>query len=150
MKIADILASKSSAIATVAHDQSFGTALRLMHSARIGSVVVVHAQSGALMGLVSQPEIVEALTILGSACLTHCVTGVMQRPAATCGPQDEVRAVMRRMSAERNRHIIVLSDHMLLGIVSIGDLVAAQLQQATLETAVLRDMAQSRLLAANS
>lgn len=147
MKISQILTSKGTAARTVRHDQNFGTALAKMHESNIGSIIVVHAETGALLGLLSQPEILEGLNTFGSSSMVHCVTGMMRKPAPVCDPADDITSVMAQMTRERCRHIVVTGPDMaILGVVSIGDLVAAQLQEARLEAGVLRDMARSHLL----
>lgn len=148
MKIAEILAAKGSATHSVGHDRDFRTAVQAMREAGIGSIIVVHSETGMLLGLISQPEILEGLTTLGASCLRHCVTGIMRRPAPSCRPDDDAGTVMRRMTSERNRHVVVTLADAILGVISIGDLVAAQLRQTALEADVLRDMARSRLLSA--
>ncbi|MDZ4307026.1 CBS domain-containing protein [Allopontixanthobacter sp.] len=150
MKISQILAAKGTSTRSIGHDQNFGKALAKMHEAQIGSIVVVHADSGALLGLVSQPEILAGLTTFGSSSMTHCVTGMMRKPAPVCDPDDDIRSVMSQMTRDRCRHTVVTgSDSSIQGVVSIGDLVAAQLQEARLEANVLRDMARSHLLPAS-
>lgn len=147
MKIAAILAKKAIAVHTVTHDQTINAALSKMHAERIGSIIVVHAQTGALLGVISQSEILEGLSILGSSGLDQYVTGIMRRPAPTCDEDERVETVMRRITNDRCRHVVV-TDHgqAIIGVVSLGDLVAAQLAEARLETGVLRDMARSHLL----
>lgn len=148
MKISQILAAKGAITRTVRHDQNFGKALAKMHAAQIGSIVVIHAETGALLGLVSQPEILAGLSTFGASSMTHCVTGMMRKPAPVCDMEDDIRSVMSQMTSDRCRHAVVTgADRSILGVVSIGDLVAAQLQEARLEANVLRDMARSHLMA---
>lgn len=150
MKIADILSAKDATTHWVGHDQDFSMALKKMHDANIGSIVVIHSETGALLGLISQPEILAGLASFGNKALGHCSTGIMRKPSPVCNPGDDVKAVMRRMTQERNRHVVVTLGDEILGVISIGDLVAAQLQEAHLEAGVLRDMARSHLLSASA
>ncbi len=151
MKISQILAAKGATTRTVRHDQNFGTALTKMHEAQIGSIVVIHADTGALLGLVSQPEILAGLNTFGASSMTHCVTGMMRKPAPVCDMDDDIRSVMSQMTRDRYRHTVVTSsDGSILGVISIGDLVAAQLLETRLEAEVLRDMARSHLMAASA
>jgi len=150
MKISSILAAKGATARTVAHNQNFGTAVSNMHEARIGSIVVVHADTGALLGLISQPEILAGLSTFGSSIMGHCITGLMRKPAPVCHPDDDVKSVMHQMTRDRCRHTIVTdADNAIAGIVSIGDLVAAQLEESRLEADVLRDMARPHLMASS-
>ncbi|NCP49907.1 MAG: CBS domain-containing protein [Sphingomonadales bacterium] len=151
MKISQIVAAKKTPTQTVSHNQNFGTAINKMHEARIGSIVVVHADTGALLGLVSQPEILAGLATFGSSSVGHCITGMMRKPAPVCGLGDDVKTVMHQMTRDRCRHTVVTDpDDLILSVVSIGDLVAAQLQDSRLEADVLRDMARPRLMAASA
>ncbi len=148
MKIAHILAAKGTKARTIGHNQNFGSILPMMHDAQIGSMVVVHAETGALLGIISQPEILAALTKFGVSSLSHCVTDLMRKPISTCTMDDDIRSIMAQMTHERCRHIVVTSaDSAILGVVSLGDLVAAQLQETRLEANVLRDIARSHIMA---
>lgn len=148
MKVSDILVAKGATTRWIGHDQPFAVALKKMHEARIGSIVVVHSETGALLGLISQPELLEALAVFGTSGWGHCVTGIMRKPVPRCKPDDNIKTVMHQMTGERSRHIVVTNGgDEILGVVSIGDLVAAQLEETKLEAAVLRDMAQSHMLA---
>ena len=81
----------------------------------------------------------------------HCITGLMRKPAPVCRPGDDVKSVMRQMTRDRCRHTIVTdADDAIVGVVSIGDLVAAQLEESRLEADVLRDMARPHLMAASA
>lgn len=148
MKIADILSAKDATIHWIGHDQDFNNALSKMHQANIGSIVVIHSETGALLGIISQPEILAGLANFGSMALGHCTTDIMRKPSPVCEPAADVKVVMRQMTQNRSRHVVVTNGDEILGVVSIGDLVAAQLQEAHLEAGVLRDMARSHLLSA--
>lgn len=147
MIIKELLSNKGSIVHMVGHDQPFGAALRLMHEAGIGSVVVVQTDTKQLLGLVSQPEILSGFSELGSSALNHCVTGIMRKPVPVCHVLDDASEVMQYMTAERTRQVLVLNEkNVVCGIVSIGDIVAAQLQESKIEADILRDMARSCML----
>lgn len=148
MRIADVLRKKGTHVATISQHQKVRAATRAMHRENIGSVVVVNDETGEPVGLVSQKEILAALDGLGNAALDHCATGIMRRPFPAVLDSMTVEAAMAKMTRERARHLIVVDEvQSMLGIVSIGDLVAARLSSAELEANVLRDMARSHVLA---
>ncbi len=148
MKIADILSAKDATVQWMGHDQDFSKALCKMHQANIGSIVVIHSETGALLGLISQPEILAGLAKFGNTALVHCATDIMRKPSPVCEARTDVKVVMQQMTQNRSRHVVVTNGDEILGVVSIGDLVAAQLCEANLEAGVLRDMARSHLLSA--
>lgn len=148
MKIAVIVNRKGKKVETVRENQSLMEAVDLMHRKAVGSVIVCDSKSGGILGLVAQTEIVAATAARGANALTLPVLLFMRRPAVFCRCRDDAASVLTVMTRERCRHIIVRDeDGALAGVVSIGDLVAALLEEAQLEAGVLRDMARSHLLA---
>ena len=150
MRISDIIARKGPDVETIEHGQPVRDAARIMNRKRVGAVVVVNADSRRPMGMVSQAEIVAAIDDLGQSALGHCATGIMRRPTPHCAPETPIQDAMATMTRERARHLAVLDGHgALVGLVSLGDLVAARLSAFELEASVLRDMARSQLLVAS-
>lgn len=147
MRIADVLKRKGKEVKAVAHDARLRAAMTLMHEARIGSAIVLGESGQAPIGIVSQDELLAAFARVGSAALDAPVTSVMSQPLyCTCDALHD--PVLAQMTSTRKRHAVVIGqDSELLGIVSIGDLVAARVSELTTESAVLRDIARSRLLA---
>ncbi len=149
MNIGEIISKKGSTLHTMGHDQSFSVALRLMHETRIGCVIVMQTETKQMLGMVSQMELLEGFNIFGASALEHCVTGIMRKPVPTCHILDNAPTVMTYMTAERTRHVVARDETgAVCGIVSIGDVVAAQLIESKIEADILRDMARSRMLAA--
>ena len=147
MRVSEIIAHKGSAVETIEHGQPVREAARLMNRKRVGAVVVVNADSRRPMGMVSQAEIVAAVDELGQSALGHCATGVMRRPVPHCSPETLIQDAMATMTRERARHLAVLDGQGgMVGLVSLGDLVAARLSAFELEASVLRDMARTQLL----
>lgn len=150
MRVSDIIARKGPEVVTIDHGQPVREVARLMNRKRIGAVVVVNAESGKPMGLVSQAEIVAAVDELGQSALGHCATGIMQRPMPSCASETPIQDAMATMTLERTRHLAVLNrEGAMIGLVSLGDLVAARLSAFELEANVLRDMARAQLVAAS-
>jgi len=139
MKVATILAAKGSATETISPDASVERASQRMRSAHIGALVV-STDGVHITGLISERDIVNGFAKHGrSLCEMH-VRDVMTYGVPTCTPNDTVRDVMIRMTASRNRHVPVVDHGVLAGIVSIGDVVKAELDETTREVSVLRDM----------
>jgi CBS domain-containing protein len=138
MKIAEVLASKGHSIATVHPQISVDSAARLLRERRIGALVV-SGDGHSLHGILSERDIVYALAV-DRTVLDREVSEVMTTRVVTARAEDTVAEAMAVMTRERCRHLPVLRDGALKGIVSIGDLVKARLQELELETRVLRDV----------
>jgi len=144
MLISSILSRKSGAVVLVGQKDILQSAIDSMHAAGIGSVVVVNEMSGKPVGIVSQPEILGAVHDLGGAALTQCVNFIMRRTSLHCLDTDDVKTTIARMVQNRVRHMVVLNTNdQMVGLVSMGDLVAARLNSYQLETDVLRDIARA-------
>ena len=144
MRISDVLADKGGHVVTVWPDTRLGYVTQLFDARKISSVVVAD-HSGRQVGIVSDRELVRALARHGAQALELRASQVMLSPALACRPDDTVGEVLRLMTDNRIRHILVLRDAAMLGIVSIGDLVKIRLTDAELENRVLREMALARL-----
>lgn len=140
MKVSTILATKGNKLITIAPEQSIQEAVTLLTRHNIGAIVVLNA-SGALAGIVSERDIVRQLG-QSDELLTQPVHTVMTSKVATCLPQDDLMSVAHVMTERRFRHLPVVEDGALLGIISIGDVLKAQRdfyhgQIDTLETQIL-------------
>lgn len=140
MKIHTVLATKGSDVITINPNQTLKEAAALLSRHNIGAVVVVDA-SRAPVGILSERDIVRAAARRDDA-LTLPVQAVMTRDIVTGSPQDDLRAVMQSMTHGNFRHVPILDQGALVGIVSIRDLVKAQLEQyqgkiETLETQLI-------------
>lgn len=144
MRISDVLADKGTRVVTVWPDTRLAYVTELFDTRRIASVVVVD-RSGRQQGIVSDRELVRALARHGAQALEMRAGQVMLSPALACGPDDTVGEVLRLMTDNRVRHVLVLREGAMRGIVSIGDLVKIRLTDAELENRVLREMALARL-----
>jgi CBS domain-containing protein len=113
-----------------------------MHDAHIGALVVTDADGG-IAGILSERDIVNAVARDGNALQAPIAT-VMTKDVITIRPEDTVVLAMTLMTRHRSRHLPVTSDGSLVGIVSIGDLVKARLEELELESRVLRDVVIAR------
>lgn len=125
MRIADVLKGKGSAVATVEPDTTVTELLELLAEYNIGAVPVVRA--GKLVGIVSERDIVRRIHTSGAVLLDAQVAEIMTVDVTTCGPGDAVEDLARVMTSRRFRHLPVVVDGEVAGIVSIGDLVKARI-----------------------
>lgn len=138
MKVSEILKEKGSRVVTVGPQSSIHDLARRLKLEGIGAAVV--SQDGQRIdGIVSEKEIVRCLAEHGTSLLDRPVSDIMLRSIVTCTAEDSVKEAARRMTRHRVRHLPVLEDGRLAGIVSIGDVVKCRLDEMELEANVLRD-----------
>ena len=138
MSVKDILAAKGSAVETIRGDATVPLALHKLSSLRIGAVVV-SPDGVTVAGVVSEGDIVRALSHHGARLLEMKVSDVMVKGGPSCSPDDSITAVMVEMTRTRSRHLPVVDDGRLVGIISLGDVVKKRLDDLEVETAVLRE-----------
>ncbi len=139
MKVREILKVKGDNVETSRPDESLSVALHKLTSLRIGALVV--SRDGRRVdGVLSERDVVRGLTRHGGRLLELTVERVMSKSVPTCSPEDSVIRVMAEMTRTRHRHMPVVEDGSLVGIVSIGDAVKSRLDELELEAAVLRDL----------
>ncbi|MEI2786340.1 MAG: CBS domain-containing protein [Candidatus Nanopelagicales bacterium] len=131
MKISSILSNKGSFVATVSPDASVSQLLALLAEHKIGAVVVADAD-GSVGGIVSERDVARAAHTHGAGALEQPVSAIMTELVVTCAPGASTEELMSLMTERRVRHIPVIEDDEMVGIVSIGDVVKARL--AELET----------------
>jgi CBS domain-containing protein len=138
MTIESILRRKGTVVTTIAPDASIKRAADWLRAKNIGALVVT--KSDAILGLISEREIVHAFSRYGETAGSILVKEVMQYGVTTISPDESVNRVMNLMTHHRVRHMPVLRGGKLAGIVSIGDIVKYRLQDLELEANVLRDV----------
>lgn len=127
MRIADVLRTKGSAVATIDQDVPVSELLRALAEHNVGAIVVVGA--GGVAGIVSERDVVRRLHERGADLLSSPVSEIMTTEVFTCSPADTVDSLTVVMTERRFRHVPVLSDGQLVGIVSIGDVVKSRIGQ---------------------
>jgi len=137
MTIARILSQKGSNVVTVRPEDDLGTVAATLAAHRIGAVLVLDA-AGTLRGIVSERDIVRHLAQTGAAALSQRVAEVMTRALHTVTPKTRVTEAMGLMTDRRIRHLPVLLDGRLAGMVSIGDLVKVRMSEIEQEAENLR------------
>src|SRR5215475_331446 len=138
MSIESILRRKGTDVTTIAPDASVKRAADWLRAKNIGALVVTNENT--ILGLISEREIVHAFSRYGETAGTMLVKDVMQYGVTAVSPDESVNRVMKLMTHHRVRHMPVLRDGKLVGIVSIGDVVKHRLEDLELETNVLRDV----------
>ena len=138
MTIQNILRHKGNKVVTIQPDTKIGTAAHRLRLERIGAIVVT-GDGRRVEGILSERDIVHGLTEHGAAVTDLPVSALMSRNVHTCGPDAEIRDVMRLMTLHRVRHVPVVDNGELRGIVSIGDVVKSRLEDMELEANVLHD-----------
>lgn len=137
MHVQAILGNKGSDIVSIEPQATISDACRLLAEHRIGAVLILDGERAA--GVFSERDVVRAVAQHGDRALQIPLSEVMSRNVLTCRPEDSIDDVMAVMTARRVRHLPVLADGKLAGIVSIGDVVKHRLDEAALEVDSLRE-----------
>ena len=128
MRIADVLRGKGTAVATIEQRSSVTALLAALAEHNVGALVVVDGEGG-LAGIVSERDVVRRLNEHGADVLDGPVSAIMTSKVFTCGPEESVDTLTVQMTERRIRHVPVLRDGALVGIVSIGDVVKSRISQ---------------------
>jgi CBS domain-containing protein len=136
MRIADVLRRKGAAVATVGPDATVTELLGQLATHNVGALPVV--DKGNLIGIVSERDVVRRLHAGGAALLHARVADIMTAEVTTCSPSDDVADVAAVMTSRRFRHLPVVVEGELAGIVSIGDMVKARIDLLESERAQLQ------------
>lgn len=137
MLISQILRTKGDLVFTVTPAETVQAAAALLHSRRVGAMVVLNPQ-GQVTGIVSERDLVRVIAQEGDAGLTGPVSDCMTRDVVFADLQETVDHLLARMTDRRVRHLPVVHDGRLVGIVSIGDLVKAKIAEAEAEAEGLK------------
>jgi len=143
MKVEAMLAAKRDRVVTSRPQTPISTIVRMLKLEGIGAIVVSEDEEH-IQGIISERDIVRALVDHGDRVLEMRVADLMTHTVKTCGPDDNIRDVMKAMTGSRIRHLPVVRGGKLCGIISIGDVVKNRLQELEMETSVLRDYAIGR------
>jgi CBS domain-containing protein len=138
MKVDDILRGKGRDVETVRSGTKVVMAVHRLRMQNVGALVVC-GDGGRVDGVLSERDLVRGLAKHGAGLVDMEVGAVMSRNVPVCSPDDSLLYVMDQMTRTRNRHLPVVDDGNLCGIVSIGDVVKHRLEEMELETNVLRD-----------
>jgi CBS domain-containing protein len=137
MTVRAILDSKGHQIQSVQPDAKLSAAIKLLGEKKIGAVLVM--ERGRIEGILSERDIVRVLGERGAAVLEEPVNAVMTRKVISCKPSDTVGAIMEMMTSGKFRHLPVIDDSRVVGLISIGDIVKWRVREYESEQEALRD-----------
>jgi len=137
MNIAQILKAKGRAVATVRPDASLFEIINKLAQKRIGAIVVV-GDNGEVVGIISERDIIRRLAEQGESALKEPVAQSMTSSVVSCQETSTIDEIMEVMTQGRFRHVPVIEDGALVGIVSIGDIVKNHIAEVEMEVTAMR------------
>lgn len=137
MRVRDLLGRKPAVLVTVDADARLEEAVRLLIEYEIGGLPVVSSE-GTPLGFVAERDVVRAVHAR-QATIEQLTVRQAMRPTPRCEAEESLEDAMRRMTSQRQRHLVVEDDGHLLGVISVGDIVKYRLEQLETEAGVLRD-----------
>ena len=138
MTVSIILAGKGRDVLTIEPNATLADAVNLLAEKRIGALVILGADR-RIVGILSERDIVRALAERGSAALGEPVSQSMTRKVSTCTENETVASIMERMTEGKFRHVPVVDQGQVVGIISIGDVVKHRLHEMERDSAAMRD-----------
>lgn len=138
MTVRAILKGKGAAVVTAVPGETLQRIAQLIAEYRIGAVLIMDTD-GRPSGIVSERDIVNSLAAFGAAALSMTAGEAMSRKLLTCRPVDTADEILTLMTNNRVRHLPVMEDGQMVGIISIGDVVKRKLDDAAAEVGLLRD-----------
>ncbi|WP_371224526.1 CBS domain-containing protein [Roseovarius sp. 2305UL8-3] len=140
MLVQQILQAKDSdGVVTITPGTLVSEAAKILAERRIGGLVVSRDGDSA-DGILSERDIVRSMAVRGATCLTEKIDEMMTRNPVCCHPEDSSDAVLAQMTDGRFRHMPVVDEGKLVGIVTIGDVVKARLEELSMEKNALEGM----------
>ncbi|WP_421737004.1 CBS domain-containing protein [Caulobacter sp.] len=137
MLVSQILKDKGDLVFTASPQETVGAAAALLHTRRVGAMVVVDANE-AIVGILSERDIVRVIAKEGAGALSKPIAGCMSADVIFAQPEESIDALLERMTDRRIRHLPVVRDGRLAGIISIGDLVKYKINEAQAEAEGLK------------
>ena len=138
MTVSIILAHKGREVVTIEPGATLGEAVHLLAEKRIGAALILGADR-RITGIISERDVVRALAEGGAAALQMPVSGAMTRKVETCSEGEAVVSIMERMTAGKFRHMPVVDQGRLVGMISIGDVVKHRVHEMEHESRAMRD-----------
>jgi CBS domain-containing protein len=138
MTVSIILAGKGRGVVSIEPSATLASAVELLAEKRIGAALILGAEH-RVVGILSERDIVRALAERGAAALQEPVSRTMTRRVSTCTENETVSSIMERMTDGKFRHVPVVDQGRLVGIVSIGDVVKHRLHEMERDSAAMRD-----------
>ena len=138
MTVSIILARKGREVVTIELGATLGETVQLLAEKRIGAALILGADH-RIAGIISERDVVRALAADGAAALNLPVSRAMTRKVETCNEGEAVSSIMERMTTGKFRHMPVVDQGRLVGIVSIGDIVKHRVHEMEHESRAMRD-----------
>ena len=138
MTISIILAAKGREVVSVEPNATLTSVVALLAERRIGAALVLGVDR-RIVGIVSERDIVRALGERGTAALDDPVSRIMTRRVSTCTEGETISSIMERMTEGKFRHVPVVDQGQVVGIISIGDVVKYRLHEMECDSAAMRD-----------
>jgi CBS domain-containing protein len=138
MTVSKILHLKGPGVVTIAPDRSLHEAIAMLTAEKIGALIVTGPQ-GEVVGILSERDIVRLLANKDANRFDNPVSSAMTSAVKSCKPEDTVQQIMQVMTAGRFRHMPVIVDGKLAGVISIGDVVKSRLEEMERESEHLRE-----------
>mgnify|MGYP001206623670 CR=1 FL=1 len=138
MNVASILKTKGRAVTTVRPNASLLDCTKKLGPKKIGAIVVV-GDNGHVTGIISERDIIRAISEHGAHALNMMVSEVMTRSVVSCQEMSAIDDVMEMMTKGRFRHLPVIEDDSLVGIISIGDVVKYHVAEVEMEVSAMRN-----------
>lgn len=142
MTVKAVLAAKGGDIVSIEPAADLATAAKLLADRGIGAVLVLGADRH-VAGILSERDIVRSIAARGAAALSEPVSQTMTRKVITCTPNDPLTSILEQMTKSKFRHMPVIEQGKLAGIISIGDVVKHRLDAMEREQAALQDYIRS-------
>ncbi len=142
MTVKAILATKGTDVLSIEPTATLETAVKMLANHRIGALLVL-GPDRRVIGIISERDVVRTLGEHGAQALRQPLSQVMTRKVVTCGQKETVGTIMERMTTGKFRHVPVIEQEQVVGIISIGDVVKYRLHEMEQESAALRDYIQS-------
>jgi CBS domain-containing protein len=142
MNVQSILEAKGSDVMSIAPTATLQAAVHRLAEHRIGALLVL-GPDHRVVGILSERDVVRALSERGAGVLHEPLSMVMTRTVVTCARSDTIGDIMERMTTGKFRHVPVVEQEHLVGVVSIGDVVKQRLREMEDESSALRDYIQT-------
>ncbi|MEQ1577145.1 MAG: CBS domain-containing protein [Hyphomicrobium sp.] len=138
MNVATILKSKGRSVATARPENTLLEIVSKLHAKRIGAIVIV-GENGHVDGIVSERDVIRAIAEGGAAALLNPVSSAMTADVVSCQESNALDELMELMTQGRFRHLPVMDDNSLVGIISIGDVVKNHIAEVEMEATSMRN-----------
>ncbi|WP_046862929.1 CBS domain-containing protein [Microvirga massiliensis] len=136
MKVEQLLRRKGTRIISIRMDESVETAARMLRHENIGAVVVKDVcgtEGDTIVGMLSERDFLRAVVDLGPAVLKKPVSSLMSRNVISCSPRDDLSHAVELLDKHQIRHLPVIDNHTLVGVISIRDVIAINAAEVAVE-----------------